>query len=124
MADLEHTGAQVRRRFRDLEPNSVDQDNKAYAEYISLGPATPLGHTSMTINSTAQPLPDVPEQAKRAVLYCINSDFTWTDDGSTPSGSHGMPMHGNAHFIYDTEPVTALQVWAEGDADCRIAYYA
>lgn len=123
MADLEQrTGMGPRGRWRDIDLAQPDPDNKAYAQYISHAPAQPLGHTEMTVSSTAAGLPTIPANAKRAVLFS-RVEFCYTDDGSTPSITHGMVIPAGVVFIYDTEPTASFQVWSATPGDLRVAYY-
>lgn len=125
MPDLEGTGAQTRRRFRDLEPFESDlSPNKAFAEYVSAAPATPMGHFEVTVGTSPVGLPSIPEDCRRAVLYSIDEDFTYTDtEGDTPSSSHGMIIPAGSHFIYDTDPDEHFLMWAASNTVVRVAYY-
>lgn len=124
MADTEGTGAQIRRRFRDLEPNESDSSpNKAFAEYVSLGSATPMGHFELTADTTPVGLPSLPPNCKRAVLYAVDNSFVYTDDGTPPSATHGMPIPAEIHFIYDTDPDENFLVYSALGTEIRIAYY-
>lgn len=124
MADLEGTGAQTRRRFRDLEPSEGLDGNKSYAEYVSLARATPLGHTETTIGTSPSSLPSLPTTTKRVIIYAVGNSFTFTDDGSTPSSTHGMIVPANMHFFYDNDFASQIQLWAASATEIRIAYYA
>lgn len=117
-------GTPIRGRWRDLEPGSADADpNKAFAPYMSLAPATPLGHFEATISSIVSGLPSLPEGCKRAVIYAIDNDFVYCDDGTEPDNTHGMPIPANTHFIYDTDPDENFLMWAATDTEIRVAYY-
>lgn len=126
MPDLEKqlgtTG--LRGRFRELDPLDPEGDpNKAYAEYVSLAPVTPLGHFEVTVSTTPTGLPSMPDSARRVVLYSITESFTYTDDGTPPSATHGLPIPAETHFIYDTDPSDDFQMWAAADTEIRVAYY-
>ena len=126
MADLEKivAGTGVRGRYRDLGPFLSDADpGKAYAQYFSAAPATPMGHFEATINTTPSGLPNLPAGCRRAVIYAISNGFTYTDDGTAPSSSHGMKIPADTHFIYDTDPDENFQMWAGVATEIRVAYY-
>lgn len=124
MPDYEGTGSQVRRRFRDLEPLAPAGDpNRAIAEYVSLAPATPLGHEEVTVDTTAVGLPNIPEDCRRVVLYSLDEEFVYCDDGTDPDATHGMPIPSLTHFIYDTDPDENFKMWAAAATEIRIAYY-
>ena len=123
MPDREITEGFMRSRFRDLEPASTDELNKAYARYVSLAPATPLGHFETTVGTTPSGLPSLPADARRAVIYSLVNDLVYTDDGTDPSASHGMPIPAEVHFIYDTDPDENFLLWAASATEVRVAYY-
>lgn len=124
MPDKEANEGYLRYRYRDLEPGSTDLDNKAYARYISAAPVTPLGHFELAVSSTPVGLPSIPADAKRVVLCAPGTvGFTYTDDGTAPSATHGMPIPGDMVFIYDSDPDANFRLWAASSVDVRIAYY-
>ncbi len=127
MADYEGTGSQIRKRFRDIDPLSSDEPNKAFAEYLSLAPATPLGHVKVSVGTTAVGLPSLPSNCRRVYLTPLGQPIEFRDDGVTPDGSNGYPIPANTHFNYDTEPsanfLMVRSSTATADADVRIAYY-
>lgn len=125
MADKEITGGLggVRSRYRDLEPASTDENNKAYAEYVSAAPVTPLGHQEYSVGSTAVPLAEIPAGAKRMHLRALTAGIYFTDDGSTPTASHGFPVFKDEWLLYDSEPTTAFQMVSSATADVRVAFY-
>lgn len=127
MADIEHTGAQVRRRFRDLEPFSNDNDNKAFAEYISAAPVTPLGHIRQSVSNTPEGFDSVPVGTKRVHIYNLSedTDVFFTDfPGDVPSSSLGFPIKANSWFLYDVEPGDDfLMATISGSASLAIAFY-
>ena len=127
MADTEGTGANLRRRFRDLEPLSGDNDSKAHAEYVSLAPVTPLGHTRQTINTSPSSIDNLPLGSKRVHIYNLSEDTTvyWTDlDGQTPSVNLGFPIPPGGYQLYDAEPTEDLLFFAPGSAALAFAFYA
>ncbi len=127
MADYEGTGAQIRRRFRDLEPFLTDADpNGAFAEYVSLGPATPLGHTRQTFTSSPSSIL-YPQGAKRVQIRNLSTDTTlyFTDiAGQDPSVSLGFPIMPQEWLNYDTEPTSDLKFFAAGSVEVAFAFYA
>jgi hypothetical protein len=117
-------GSGIRGRWRDLEPSAVEADpNKAFAPYMSLAPVTPLGHNKVTVGTTPVGLPNIPEGAKRVVLYSMTNLFVYRDDGVSPSSTDGMPIPAETHFIYDTDPDENFLMWAASDTVVRVAYY-
>lgn len=127
MADKELTQGFIRNRFRDLEPTSVDEDNKAYAQYISAAPVTPLGHNSQIVSTAAVPLPGIPANCKRVYMTAEGQPIRFRDDGVAPTSTSGYPIPASTHFTYDTEPTTnfkmILDSTATGDVLVSIAYY-
>jgi hypothetical protein len=121
MPDIEKADGYLRRRYRDIDIGA-DSDNKAYAEYVSAAPVTPLGHSSLSLSSSGADLSTAPAEARRAVLVGVGGGFTYTDDGSTPSSSHGIPIPADVIFIYDSLPF-AVKLWAASAVDLRVAYY-
>jgi hypothetical protein len=127
VADKELTQGHVRSRFRDLDIGSNDQDNKAYAPYVSLAPATPLGHFQLIVSGSPVALPAVPAEARRVFITSIGQPIEFRDDGVMPDGTNGYPIPADTHFVYDNNIPAAfrlvLSVEATGDADVRGAYY-
>lgn len=121
--DKEITQGYTRERFRDLEPLLADENNKAYARYVSLSPITPLGITEVVL-SGAQVLPNQPSTpVKRVVLVGVGAGFTYADDGTNPSASHGIPIPADVVLVYDNEvDLTTFKVYGTG-TDLRVAYY-
>ena len=115
MSDYEQNEGYIRKRFRNLDG--------AYAEYISAAPVRALGHFELTVGTTPVGLPSVPADAKRVVIYAFTNALTFTDDGTNPSASHGMPIPADTHFVYDTDPSDAFKMRAASSADVRVAYY-
>ncbi len=116
MSDYEVNEGYIRRRNRALE-------GEAYAEYVSLAPAFPMGHAEVSAGTTPVGLPDLPANARRAVILSVDEDLTYTDDGTAPSASHGMIIPAGTIFIYDTDPDENFQMWCPAASDVRIAYY-
>jgi hypothetical protein len=128
MADVEGTGANLRKRFRDLEPAAVAADpNKAFAEYVSVAPAVPLGHQQVTVTTAAVALPSLPEGTKRVVIRPLSDPINFRDDGVDPTSTTGMYIFADELFVYDTEPTASFKMIRAADAaddvDVRIAYY-
>src|SRR6476469_4123391 len=126
MADLEGTGSGIRKRFRDLEPGNADANNKSFAQYVSLGPVTPMGHSEYTVGPSAVPLSSIPLGAHRMHVYNLwTVDVFWTDvNGDTPTASHGFPLKSDAWLLYDNDPSTDFKMLGPaGSADVRVAYY-
>lgn len=125
MADKELTSGSVRHRYRDLEPGAnVLEDNRAYAEYTSAAPVTPLGHQEYAVGASVVPLASVPSEARRMHLRAIGATIYWTDvAGDTPSTAHGFPIMDGEWLLYDSVPTTDFKMISSGVADVRIAYY-
>lgn len=121
--DREFNEGPLRSRARDLEPLSPDGDNKAYARYISAAPVTPLGHFEVSVSTSPSPLPSIPPEARRVVIYAVGNDLTFTDDGTDPSSSHGMIVPADTTYIYDTDPTEDFLMWCSSATDVRVAYY-
>lgn len=126
MPDLEGTGANLRRRYRDLEP-TIGADNKAFAEYVSAAPVTPLLHSRQAIGTSSAPLTTIPSGAKRLHIFNLSESVTvyWCDDGQTPSASLGFPLKPGTYQLYDSEPTSSLLfVAVGGSAELALAFYA
>lgn len=124
MPDKELTQGFIRSRFRDLEPfNTTDSDNKAFAQYFSAAPVTPLGHFEQTVTTSPVGLPSIPAEARRVVLQGVTAGFTYTDDGTNPSATHGMPIPADTVFVYDTVPDANFKMWSASSVVVRVAYY-
>lgn len=127
MADKEQlvAGTAIRGRWRDLEPSANDLDpNKAFAQYVSAAPVTPLGHTEVTVGTTPVVLPSIPANARRVVLYSVTNSISFTDvSGDAPSSTHGMIIPLETIFIYDTDPDENFKMWAAANTVVRVAYY-
>ena len=123
MADKELNTGYIRSRYRDLEPLSSDEPNKAYAVYTSSAPVTPLGHKEYSV-SGSQSLTGLPTGIKRAHLYNLGPDDAyWTDDGTTPSSSHGFPLKKDVWLLYDVEMDSNFKIVSVGSSDIRVAFY-
>lgn len=127
MTDVEKqvgtTGLRI--RARDIDPLQPDDGNKAYAEYVSLAPATPLGHVQATV-STGVTSVTPPSGTKRMHLRSLGQPINWKDDGNSPSSTDGFPLLADEWLNYDNEFTVfkmTLSVDATGDADVRMAFY-
>jgi len=126
MADKEVTTGMggVRMRFRDLDFLSSDEANKAYAQYFSAAPVTPLGHQEYSVGASAVPLASIPAGAKRMHVRVLTADIFWTDfPGDTPTLSHGFPIKADEWLLYDSEPTPDFKMVSSAVADVRIAFY-
>lgn len=97
----------------------------------------PLGHFEATVSTTPEPLPglntvltaqeDRPERIRRVVIRNVGQPMVWTDDGTDPTGSHGMPSLADEVLIYDGSDLDQLRFArspsATADVDLRVAYY-
>ncbi len=128
MPDLEQLTGYIRSRFRDLDIASpVADPNKAYAQYVSLAPATPLLHEQLTVSTIALALPNLPAEARRVYIFSKGQPLNFRDDGVNPTAGTGYPIPADTHFVYDNTPSSSFKLirdsTATGDADVRIAYY-
>lgn len=115
-SDYEQNTGHLRFRYRSIGAG-------VYAQYVSLAPATPMGHTEVSVGTTPEQLPAIPDNCRRVVLLSKDEDLTYTDDGTTPSGTHGMVIPQGVVFIYDTDPDENFLMWCQSASDVRIAYY-
>jgi len=128
VADLEKTvgTSNLRTRYRDLDPLLVEgEPTKAYAEYVSLGAATPLGHSQVTV-STGVTSVTPPTGTKKMHLRTLGQPINWKDDGTSPSSTDGFPLLADEWLNYDNDFTVfkmTLSVDATGDADVRMAFY-
>jgi hypothetical protein len=97
----------------------------------------PLGHFEATVSTTPLPLPGLdtvlaaqeqrPERIRRVVIRNSGQPMVWTDDGSTPSSTHGMYSLADEVLIYDGSDLSQLQFIraadATADVDLRVAFY-
>ena len=86
----------------------------------------PIAHEEVAVGSTPVGLPSIPDEhrVRRVVIRPLGADIVYTDDGSTPSASHGIPILENEVFVYDGYPLEIQIVRrAAVDADVRVAYY-
>jgi hypothetical protein len=118
--DYEKQSGSIRLRYRYIGGTG---DNAAYAEYMSLAPAIPLGHYEVTVGTSPVTLPSLPTACRRVVIQSINQDLTYTDDGSNPSSTHGIVIPEMVIFTYDTDPDANFKMWCPASSDVRIAYY-
>jgi hypothetical protein len=85
------------------------------------------GHFEVTVSMTPVSLPNLTslEHIRRVVIRPLGADIIFTDDGSTPSGSHGLLLLENEILIYDGQDPSAFKMVRRGsvDADVRVAYY-
>lgn len=128
MADKEQLIGFTRFRFRDLEPFVSDLDpNKAFAQYWSAAPVTPLGHLRQSITNTPAPLAPIPSGTKRAHLYNLSDTETiWFTDfaGQEPDASLGFPIRPDSWMLYDIEINSdALFATLGASASLAIAFY-
>lgn len=62
--------------------------------------------------------------ARIAILVCETQAIRWTDDGSTPTSTFGIPLAVNTIFTY-TGDLSALKVIEQtASAVLNVAYYA
>jgi len=90
---------------------------------LNSGPSTPLGHQKVTVSSTAQALPSIPAQARRAVIRPLLDAITYRDDGTDPTATTGFPILKDEVFVYDGDLATFKMIRITIDADVRIVYY-
>lgn len=97
----------------------------------------PLGHYEVAVGTSPTGLPGLsavltavesrPERIRRVVIRNNGQPMVWTDDGSTPSGSHGMTALADEVLVYDGADLSQLQFLrgssATADVDLRVAYY-
>lgn len=87
----------------------------------------PLGHFEVTVGSTAESLPSIPNEAnvRRIIIRPLGADIVYTDDGTTPSVSHGIPILEDEVLVYDGQlPANFKMIRRAGvNADVRVAYY-
>jgi hypothetical protein len=87
----------------------------------------PLGHFEVTVGATAVGLPNIPnpERVRRIVIRPLGEAIVFTDDGTTPSASHGMPLLEDEILVYDGQEAEDFQMIrrAAADADVRVIYY-
>ena len=115
-SDYEQQSGYLRFRYRAI-------GDEVYAQYMSLAPATPMGHDEVSVGTTPVALPDIPVNCRRVVLHSVGQDLTYCDDGTTPSSTHGMIIPKGIPFIYDTDPDENFLMWCPAASDVRIAYY-
>lgn len=122
----------VRGRFRSLDPTAAVDDNTGYAMYVSLGPATPLGHLRQTITASAITLASIagwPTGVKKIDFFNLSETeyIFFTDlNGQAPSSSLGFPIPPLSWLRYDNDVVPADFKLATlgGSASLAIATYA
>ena len=87
----------------------------------------PLGHFEVSVGTTPESLPSIPPEfnVRRIIIRPIGADIVYTDDGTTPSSSHGLPILENEVLVYDGQiPANFKMVRrAAVTADVRVAYY-
>lgn len=81
----------------------------------------PLGHFEASVTASTL-LPSLPSDANRAVIRS-KAVLYWTDDGTTPTASHGMYLAADDSLVYDGT-LSAFRMFAPSAADVRVAYYA
>lgn len=88
---------------------------------------SPLGHTELTVNTSVVTLPALPTltRLRRILITPRNAGIIWTDDGSTPTASHGQPLTQDSTLVYDGDTPDVIKMVRDGatNADVRIAYY-
>jgi hypothetical protein len=128
MPDKEHLLGSIRSRYRDIDVAlAEDHPEKAYAQYLSLAPATPLGHFQVTVSTVAVGLPSLPAEARKVLIFSKGQPLNFRDDGTAPTAGTGFPIPSDTVFVYDNDVSSTFQMildsTATGDADVRIAYY-
>lgn len=118
MADREQDEGYIRYRYRDLVG--------AFARYVSLAPARPLGHAQYTVGVAVVTI-SAPADTKRMHFRSLGSPVNFRDDGVDPTGTSGFPILADEWLLYDSE-VSDFRVirasTATADADVRVAFYA
>jgi len=95
----------------------------SYAEYVSLAPATPLGHFTVSVSTSPVGLPGIPANCRRVTLQPVGGDLTFRDDGGAPDASNGLIIYDGIIFIYDTDPDANFLMWSGAGTVVRGAYY-
>ena len=87
----------------------------------------PRGHFEVSVADTPVGLPSLPDElhVRRIVIRPLGADIVFTDDGSTPSATHGMPLLQNEILVYDGQNPANFKMIrrAATNADVRVAYY-
>lgn len=128
MPDKEVTTGYIRTRYRDIDLDLVPaHPEKAYAQYISLAPVTPLGHEQETVSTAAVGLPNLPAETRKVYIFSKGQPLNYRDDGVAPTAGTGFPIPADTLFVYDNDTNSDFQMIldadATADADVRIAYY-
>lgn len=89
----------------------------------------PLGHTKLTVSTTAVSLPNLPpvDRIRRVVIRTLSAGIVWKDDGADPAGNDGMSLQTNETLVYDGTRPDQIRLIRDGsatqDADVRVAYH-
>lgn len=88
----------------------------------------PLGVYAVTVGSSAEALPSLPDLGKlrRVVVRGLGQPWEWRDDGVDPDGSNGFHQLADEIVVFDNDFSQLKLVRAStatADVDMRIAYY-
>ena len=77
------------------------------------------------VTSSPVGLPSIPNEdfVKRVVLRVLGDTIYWTDDGTTPSTSHGFPLEKDETLVYDGHDLNLFKMISASVSDVRVIYY-
>jgi hypothetical protein len=85
----------------------------------------PMLHTENNAVTSPTGLPNIPTEdfIRRVVIRVLGDTIYWTDDGTTPSTSHGFPLEKDETLIYDGADLALFRMTSASTSDVRIIYY-
>lgn len=108
-------------------PLSVTGASPGAPSYTKPSPYTPLASSqTLTVTTSAQPLPTPPTGALYAELTISAAPVVWRDDGSAPVGTGVQQWQPGSIIFYAVTPLTNLQLilpTGGATATVGVAYY-
>jgi hypothetical protein len=70
-------------------------------------------------------LPSIPneDRIRRVVIRVLLDTIYFTDDGSTPTSSHGFPIEKDETLVYDGHDLAQFKMVSASTSDVRVIYY-
>lgn len=97
---------------------------KRYDSQVVDGTLKPLGYAQDTTISAASPLPSIPTGARIALITVTGAAARWTDDGSTPTATVGVPLAVDINFWYNGSLSAFQIIQVTTTAILNVSYYA
>ena len=84
-----------------------------------------IAHRENNAVTSSVGLPSIPNEdlVKRVIIRVLGDTIYWTDDGTTPTTSHGFPLEKDETLVYDGHDLSLFRMISATVSDVRVIYY-